>query len=439
VSRAGTFIEWFFTVVILTALAYAIWFTMEYGQVPAPFFYEPSDTFMDWFNTAYYANNTGAYDDWKTLYPPISFLFVRIFSISSCYQSAEGINARDDCDWLGLVALAVIFFLNFALIALTMYRLDRVTAIQRTISLGMGLPMLHGFERGNLVVVTFTLVLLAFGPLIRSARLRWLFIGLAINFKIYLIASIFPQLLRRRWRWFEGAAIATILVYIISAALLGAGSLTELFQNISAIVDGDDVDTFLVGWLAATYVPFISILNSNIIPISSLIGSLNVEALSVILPLLQRAGQVLIAAAAIAAWLRPEAAPMHRLTHLGILMALITSEAGAYTLTLIGLFVFMEKWQGWLKPISIICFYILCIPGDIIIDYLFQTVRESYIGGRPVVVNFALTIGPFVRPLFVLIIAYCCSLMILADVRRDFAANPGGWRRRFSREFLAAR
>jgi hypothetical protein len=56
-----------------------------------------------------------------------------------------------------------------------------------------------------------------------------------------------------------------------------------------------------------------------------------------------------------------------------------------------------------------------------------------------VFVDYVLTLGPFIRPLAVMIIAWCIAGLILADVRRDFATNHGGWRRRFASEPLAAR
>lgn len=442
--RSGIVIEYIFVLAIFIALSYAYWFTVEFGHYPPPFFYDASDTFMDWFNTAYWANNPGAYDTWKTLYPPLTFLFVRLFSIPSCYDSAEATfvaarTARDGCDPVGIIALFTILAVNFVLIAIAMYRHDPKTALPRTIALGLGLPMLHGLERGNLIIVTFTFFILAFGPFVKNVRLRWLFIAIAINFKIYLISAIFPLILRRKWRWFEGALLYTVLVYIFSALLLGSGSIVDLYGNITSIVAGDDTDSFLIAWLSATYSPFMTILNSNIIPITSLIGSFYVEFLVVFLPILQKIGQLLIVLAAAATALRPEAIKAHHVINLGVLLALITSEAGAYTLTIVGFFVFQEKWKGIARPIAIVSFYFLCIPGDLIIDYLFQMIMDSYIGGKTVVIDFPLTLGPFIRPMFLTIIAYAWAIMLLADVRRDFAANPAGWRRRFSQEPFAAR
>jgi hypothetical protein len=117
----------------------------------------------------------------------------------------------------------------------------------------------------------------------------------------------------------------------------------------------------------------------------------------------------------------------------------VTSESGGYTQMLLFFFIFMERWQGLARPIAIIVAYLLSIPADYVIDRYPPGVAESWIYGGPVFVDYVLTLGPFIRPLAVMIIAWCIAGLILADVRRDFATNHGGWRRRFASEPLAAR
>jgi hypothetical protein len=437
-ARSGRWAEPLLALIVLVAIAHAAWFTASNGYLPAPFFYDVSDTFMDWFNTAFWSHDAGAYDSWRTIYPPLSFLVLRILSNRECYLNNEGLGARD-CDWFGFVALGAIMLINLAVIWLSFRKLDRATALPRTIALGLGLPMLYTLERGNILLLTFTCFVLAFGPLVRSARWRWLALALAINFKIYLIAALAPQLLKRRWRWFEGAAVTTVIVYVASWLLLGAGSPREVFTNIAAVSVDFEAGTLLDGWYAITYTPFLSILNGSYVPIISIIGSDLVERLLILLPALQRATQLLIALAAVATFVRPEAVPMHRATCLGLLMALVTSESGGYTQVLLFFLIFMERWQGVARPLALVIAYLLSIPADVIIDRYPPGVAESWIHGGPVYVDYVLSLGPFVRPLAIMMIAWCMAGLVLTDVRRDFAANPGGWRRRFSGEILAAR
>ena len=227
----GYWVEALLAFAVALCLAYNIYHLIDAGYLPSPYFYEAQDTFMDWFNTAYWAHQPGAYDSWATIYPPLSFVVLKVLTNGACYAAAEGYTSRD-CDWYGAVTLHIIYLVNVVLTARTFHKIDRRTAWPRTFAMCVGLPMTFGLERGNLILLCYTCVLLAYGPLVRSARLRWLFAGLAVNFKIYLIGPVFAQILKRRWRWFEGAFIATILVYLASYAIVGAGSPVEIYENI---------------------------------------------------------------------------------------------------------------------------------------------------------------------------------------------------------------
>ncbi|QGP79716.1 hypothetical protein [Sphingobium sp. CAP-1] len=398
------------------------------GYLPQPFFYEPSDTFMDWFNTAYWARDPGSYDSWKTIYPPLSFVVLRYLGKGSCYAGAEGLPVRD-CDWIGLVVIHAIFLLNIVLTAWTFLKVDRRTALPRAIALSSGLPMLYALERGNILLLCFTAVLLGFGPLLKSARLRWLFAGIAVNFKIYLIAGIGAQLLRRRWLWFEGALLATLLVYLLSYGLLGAGTPTEIFTNIRDYSSGFIASQVLDIWYAVTYQPLTSLLQGESFPITNVIGSQVAETGLLIIPLIVRLGQASILIAAVATWLRPEVVPPYRVAFLGIAMALISSEAGGYTQMMMILFVFMEPWRGIARPIAILTCYILCLPGDIIIGDVPSLLRDSFLSGRPVEVQFGVGLGMFVRPGLLILVCVSLSAATVHDVWADIRHQ--GWKHRW--------
>ena len=102
-------VEWMFMLAILAGITYHMTFLLLEGYLPAPFFYETYDTWMDWFNTAFWAREPGAYDVWRTIYPPITFVFLKIFGIDSCYTGP--VEARQ-CDWLGIAVMHGIFVMN---------------------------------------------------------------------------------------------------------------------------------------------------------------------------------------------------------------------------------------------------------------------------------------------------------------------------------------
>jgi hypothetical protein len=426
--RRGLWLEYAFALGVLVLLARALIMLRLNGYLPQPFFYEPSDTFMDWFNTAYWAHNTGAYESWRTIYPPLSFVLMLVLGKPACYVDADGLEVRD-CDWVGMVSIHAFFVLNIVLIAWAFTKLDRRTAVPRAIALSTGMPMLCALERGNILLVCFTAVLLAFGPLLKSARLRWVFAGLAINFKVYLIAAVAAQLLKRRWLWFEGAMLATVIVYLVTYGILGAGTLGEIYTNITDYSGGFIAGQVLDVWNPVTYQPLISLLQGQTFPVSSIVGSRTAEIGLIVLPLIIRFGQLSVVLAAVAIWLRPEAVPNYRLAFFGIVMALISSEAGGYTQIMVVLFVFMERWRGVGRPVALICAYVLCLPGDIPIGYIPPLIRESYLGGMRVEVLYSVAIGMFLRPGLMIAIAVSLSAVTIREVWVDIRQQ--GWRTRW--------
>ena len=129
-------------------------------------------------------------------------------------------------------------------------------------------------------------------------------------------------------------------------------------------------------------------------------------------------------------WLRPKAVPTLRLIALGTAFALITSEAGGYTTTMIIFGVFAEPWRGVGRKWAIVVDYFLSIPADIVFfrsPTLF-TVHDSFLGGQPVLSDYGLAIGPFIRRGLTILIAVALAAVTIWDVWRDIRVQ--GWRER---------
>lgn len=412
--------EWLLATVLIGLLIKVVLFTIDNHYLPQPFFYEPSDTFADWFNTAFWARNPGTYDTWNTLYPPLTFVFLRIFGMDRCYPQTQSIDpsaglAARDCDWLGIVTILGLFLLDLALIYLTFRKVDRRTALPRSLCVGLGWPMLDGLERGNLVLACFACFLLAVGPLLGSARTKAVFAGLAINFKVYLIAAILPLVIKRRWRWVEQALIATVFVYLFSFAVMGRGTLIEIVTNIRDF-SSNPTTQVLDLWPAATYKPAISFLAADSFPVTLLLGSKLVITLEWVLPLLIMVGQAAILLAVALAVLRPDVITRTRLVGHGLMLALITAEAGGYTPVFFMLLILMEPWRGFGRKFAITATYLLGMSLDYTIDKLPAIVRESYIGNTQTIVEFGVTAAPFARPLVILMIAVAMACVTIHEV-----------------------
>lgn len=424
-------VEPLLAIIVIGGLIRALAHIYTYGYLPQPYFYDPSDTWMDWFNTADWARDNGVYDSWGTVYAPFSFVFLRTFGMAHCYEGGgtDSAHYARACDWAGVGFIHAIYALNVILVALAYFTTDRRTALPRAIAVAMGLPLTAALERGNLVILAFTCVILAFGPIIKSTRIRWLAFGVAMNLKIYMIALLFPQLLRRRWRWFEGAAISAVVIYLISYALLGRGSPMEVYANIVAFQGQTSPNQFLDIFYQATYAPLIQLLNNQSFPVTSLIGSKNVDTLLMILPWLLRITQLAILVAVIAIWLRPEVVPMYRITNLGISFALITVESGGYTHLFVIFFTLFERWKGAWQKIAIVCCYLISFQFDYILDRTPQFVHNSFFHNSTIFITYYIMLGSFIRPLMFYLIPFALSCATIAVVWKDIRAQ--GWKSRW--------
>lgn len=431
VPGTNRWLEPLFALAVVAGLGWAMIHLYLYHYLPQPYFYDPVDTWQDWFNTSLWAHDKGAYDSWQSIYPPLSFVFLKVFSTPGCVKLSG--NEFRTCDWLGVGAMHGFFILNAVLIARIYTKVDRRTALPRAVALAAGFPATYTLDRGNILIVCFTMFLLAYGPLVRSARLRWLAAALAINFKIYLIASIMPYVFKRRWLAFEGALLATAGVYLVTYAIVGSGTPGQLINNLSGFTGGYQAINILDLWYSMTYGPALSLLNGVGFPISAAIGSDLTGALTVGLALLMHIGQAMILLAFVMTWLRPEAVPALRLVTLGTALALITAEAGGYTTTLILFGVFAEPWRGIGRKWAIVVAYILSIPADIIIYKIpsLFSVRDSFLGGQPVLPDYGVGIGPFLRPGLIISIAVALAAVTIWDVWRDIRFQGWRGRRRF--------
>jgi hypothetical protein len=421
-------IEYVFAAAILGALAYSFAHMLTYGYFPQPFFYDIGDAWMDWFNPAYWSHEPGTYDNYRTIYPPLTYVILRYITYGGCYANANGGWSRD-CDLYGIFSLHAMYVLCIVLTAMTLYKVNKRTALPRSIAISMGLPMLWGLDRGNVILITYVFVVLAFGPLIASARLRWLFVGMAINMKVYLVGVLMAQLLHRRWRWFEGALIATILVYLVSYAIFGEGSPIQIYRNITDYADGLTVNNPLDLWMASSLLPLLALTDSEVFPALLTIGSKNVDLIRTLVPIVIRSAQALMMASAVFCFMRPEAVPRTRMIAISIGIALLSTEVSAYTQILVFVFVFMEPAKGFLRRYAILIAYILCIPLDINLDGLPPLVKDSFWLQRPVIVEYYVQLGPFLRPLLSLSVPVALAILTIIEVIEDICHQ--GWAARW--------
>ena len=402
---------------VLVGLLLAGWRFMQQGYLPQPFYYRASDSLLDLYSTAFWAHTAGAFSQWHSQYPPLSFIFLRFASLKSCY--APGYLSGRDCDWFARLVLFAIFLGNLALVYRN-YRLsDPRTAIPRTIAMGLGLPMLYALERGNLLIPCFTCFVLGYGDLIRRQWIRCLALAAAMNFKPYLVFVVVPMIIKRRWAWAAACGLMGGAIYVATALWYGSGWPLQIIANETSYAGAPSKSYFSDLYYATSYWPLIRILHT--LPAGLRLASAPVAAgWSMALTVALRAAQLTALASLVAALVRPAGADIRRLAALSVAVSItaFTTGSAGYAQIFLFFLVFYEPWRGPVRITVLLATYLLCIPIDYIVLPLAPQAAYSWLGGREVTAAAGVSIGQIVRPALLLIIQTGLVILNLQDIRR---------------------
>ncbi|MBL8652243.1 MAG: hypothetical protein JNL35_17785 [Sphingopyxis sp.] len=400
---------------VVASAGWTLRFFLEFGYLPQPFVFDTNDSFMDWFNTAHWANNRGIYDVWRSIYPPLSFVFLDATSLPGCYLQSS-FYARD-CDWLARSTIYAFYVVDVVLAWLCFRRLEPRTAPMRTIAIALGLPMLFTLERGNLILVAFAFFMIAHGPVTASRPWRWFAAAVTINFKPYLVLPMFAHAVKRDWRTLEMAGIATIALYLVTLALVGSGTPAELASNTANWVVFQGGQVWNEVNYSTSYAPLLMFRTLDI-PLLQFVPSRLIETIEFLVPIVIRSSQLIALAALAAAWLQPKALPAHRIAAILLGAYLVTQSPGGYTQLFLIFLVLMEPWKGAGPVTAIACAYLLCLVGDWPLATVLDVTSNSWLGERTVTASFGLTAGHFIRPGLIVIMVGALSLDSIARVVR---------------------
>ena len=230
-------------VVLLIALAntsgmiYYLYFLYANGYLPPPFFFDSSNTFMDLFNPMYWVYDDGRYTDWKSVYPPLNFVILKLLNIAFMGHTNGDPEFMRENSSLLIAGFCFIYLVLPAFVLRTKiwinYTLRQKILIYFAIIFSS--PMLFALERGNLII--FCPVILAF--VLSKGLVRSLSIAVLINFKPYFVLLAFVYLIRRRWKWLALCILFSGLICLESGLLVDKNFLrfiTNMFEFSEASV-----------------------------------------------------------------------------------------------------------------------------------------------------------------------------------------------------------
>jgi hypothetical protein len=411
--KRAPMIEWGLMLAVVASTGWTAWRFAQDGYLPQPFVFDTKDTFMDWFNTAYWAQRPGAWQVWGSIYPPLSFVFLRLVSLPDCYVGSP--FAARDCDSLGRAAIVLCYLADIAVAALAFRRTDPATAIPRTVAFALGLPLLFTLERGNLILPCFLAFAVAHAPVCRNRAARALAAGLTINFKPYLILPVLARVLTREWRALEWAAAATVAIYLVTLALAGGGTIDELVRNTTSWVSFVGGQVWNEVNYSTSYAPFLNLPRSGV-PLLDFVPSRVVEGVQWAVPRLIRVTQGLALAALVPAWIVPGVLTRARIAALILGAYLVTQSPGGYTQVFLVFLVLLEPWQGTGARIALVSAYALLLTGDMVIAPILELQSNSWLSHAPVTPRFGLTLGHVLRPGLVVLIVWALALDAIGQV-----------------------
>lgn len=203
----------------LAGLFHYAYHLLNLGYLPSPFIYDKSDTFMDLFNTMYWAYDDGRYTEWRSVYPPVAFLILRLANvILAGGWASDPFIMRANSPMVAVGFVVASLALPVAMLALDSWKgLRKGEKLLLYVTLVSSSPMLFALERGNLIALCPVLLAIV---LYKTGIARSSSIALLINIKPYFAVLLAYYLIRKDWRGFASCTMFSGLLFGVSGLLL---------------------------------------------------------------------------------------------------------------------------------------------------------------------------------------------------------------------------
>jgi hypothetical protein len=406
---------------VLAGLAMLVRFFILYGYLPAPFVFDTQDTFMDWFHTAYWAHNEGAYTVWRSIYLPLSFVITGLFADPRCYDT-NAFDARN-CDLISVAFLVLTWLACVIASGVALWRNDRTTAPYRILAVAAGGSLLFALERGNLIMLGYLAFVLIFGGLVRSRGAVAATAAFLANIKVYLLFPVLMLAIKREWRLLELCGFATVGLYLLSLALVGSGTPVELAGNLQNWFGTFAISIWDMIVYSTTYAPYL-LFDVLQYPIRDFLDQRTVDLMKQVISIEVLASRSIALLCLLGAWFYPQAVSLNRLVFFVLMQSFLATNPGGYAICLVVFVVFLERRANFATGLAILCCYLVSVPMDYPIATVLEVERTSWLSGRSAVVDYVLTVGTLARPLLFVVMLWALAIDTLIDIHRAVKAGP---------------
>lgn len=223
----------------VAGFVYYFYYSIDSGYLPSPFIYDKSNTLMDLFNVLYWTYDDGRYTEWGSVYPPLNFIFLRIFNyIFAGSVFGDAALMREHSQFvvvgLGLMYLAIPAFI----LRLAYWRdFTRNEKVLIYFAIVLSTPLLFALERGNLILLAPLILALAIAQI---GVARSVSIALLINLKPYFALLVLYYMGRNNWKGLVRCSVLSGIIFAASGLVLDSQFL-EFFRNLFSFSREDNL------------------------------------------------------------------------------------------------------------------------------------------------------------------------------------------------------
>jgi hypothetical protein len=215
----------------VSAFLYYIFYVLHFGYLPSPFIFDKSNTLMDLFNPMAHAIHDDAYTVYQSVYPPLNFIFLKIFH--SLFNGSETNNATLLRDTSRGMVFGWVFL--YLLIPYLVIRTDNWRIFKRDEKLliylvvVLSFPMLFTLERGNLILLSLIPLACVFSTQI---WVRLISIAVLVNLKPYFILLFLSYLTQRKWKEMGYATLVAGIIFLVSGLIYDSSHFILMMRNL---------------------------------------------------------------------------------------------------------------------------------------------------------------------------------------------------------------
>lgn len=386
-------------------LVFAIWHALATGALPPPFFYDASDTFMDFFNTNFWAFHEGRFEQWHSIYPIVVFAIGRWLGDARC--AAGGPEGMRICDLPSIGYLFAAYGVGVGVAAALVRRKLRALGawgggrppLVVALAMAFCMPGMFALERGNYIVLAFAGTALA--ELFGWTWVGALFLGFSVDIKQYLVVLWLVPLLKRRYGYLVISMAFALALNVLGLVLVPESHYGLLIHNMLGFANGTPDSYFEKIWYPTSLAAWWRGLNAQVVGTALESSPILIFARD----LMDLAHAVSLAAVVVAlfAVVRRGADLERGYLNLVLLLSLmaLTDSLGGYSIILLlpYLSALFRRVGGGAVALLL---FVLLSPLDFGFYPSHAFAFHSFISGNDVTYTEAVTLGAYIRPLAVL-------------------------------------